>query len=742
MKLATNRQSAGRRRAIVSGLLLCVIAVLLPAPSVAKNGNAQPLKQDEACLACHGQEGMKSDAGKDIFVNPAKHAASLHGVLGCTDCHTAIKDYPHAAKTPKVRCSVCHADEALDLPKSIHGAHGEESCASCHGNAHFVVSAAEAVPGKCAECHAQEVEDFRNTVHGQAAKAGDRDAPTCFSCHGPVHKIVSAGEVSSPVAKKNLPNTCAACHSNPEFLSRHKIPYSHPVESYKLSVHGRAVAAGNNSAASCSDCHGSHSIYAARDARARINHWNVATACAQCHGDIAKTYLSSIHGQAMQASVRDAPVCTDCHGEHLILAPQEAGSTVNASRVSMTTCGRCHGDERLAARYNLPADRVPSYADSYHGLAMREGSQTVANCASCHGVHNIFASSDPRSTVNEANLPKTCGQCHAGAGANFAIGPVHVRVSTGTAHPVVQWIRWVYWILIPITLGAMLFHNAVDFIAKLIRSRPREPRPKVERMSLPFRIVHWGVMISFPTLVYTGFALKDPDAWWAQPVLGFEGHFGFRGALHRFAAILLIASSIYHLIHLAANRRARTYVKAMLPGFRDFADFVNVFRYNFGLSSRPPQFGQFNYAEKIEYWAFAWGTLIMAVTGFLLWFNNFTLRHFPKWVADAATAVHYYEAVLATLSILLWHFYMVIYDPAVYPMDLVWLTGEAPVDHYMHTRPEYVRALAAEKLSEEAPPETPAAAVPAKPSGLAENAAGPGQPKGPESASPQKNEKT
>ena len=111
----------------------------------------------------------------------------------------------------------------------------------------------------------------------------------------------------------------------------------------------------------------------------------------------------------MKASVSDAPVCTDCHGEHLILAPKQAGSLVNASRVSTVTCGRCHGEERLAVRYNLPTDVVPSYADSYHGLASREGSQTVANCASCHGVHNIFPPSDPRSTVNPANLPRPAG---------------------------------------------------------------------------------------------------------------------------------------------------------------------------------------------------------------------------------------------------------------------------------------------------------------------------------------------
>src|SRR5664279_4314483 len=86
---------------------------------------------------------------------------------------------------------------------------------------------------------------------------------------------------------------------------------------------------------------------------------------------------------------------------------------------------------------------------------------------------------------------------------------------------------------------------------------------------------------------------------------------------------------------------------------------------------------KFNYAEKVEYWAFMWGTVVMTVSGFLLWFNNFTLRHFPKWVSDAATAVHFYEALLATFSILIWHFYMVIFDPLVYPMDTAWIDGKA-----------------------------------------------------------------
>ncbi len=686
---------AGKRLHSVLLIFPAIVLTFIISPLAAQSRSPRPYKPDDACLACHGQTGMKSDAGRSISIDPAKHAASAHGVLACTDCHTSIKDFPHPAKIAKVQCSTCHEDETSHMAKSVHSALGEEACQSCHGNVHEVTTAADLAPLKCAQCHADEVKDFKQSIHGQAAAAGDPDAPKCMSCHGPVHQIQTSGDATSTVAKKNLPDTCASCHGNQQFVSRHKIPLVHPVELYRQSVHGRAVASGNEAAATCSDCHGSHNILPAREARSKINHWNVATTCAQCHSEVAKTYLESVHGQAMSNGVTDAPVCVDCHGEHLILEPQQAKSLVNASRVSTVTCGRCHSDERLAIRYNLPADRVPSYADSYHGLALRGGSQSVANCASCHGVHNIFPSSDARSTVNAANLGKTCGACHAGAGQHFAIGPVHVQMAAASAHPVVKWIRWTYLVLISMTLGFMILHNLIDFIAKLRRGRPRhEGGGFVTRMNRNFRIAHAGVILSFPTLVFTGFALKYPEAWWARPILLWERHFAFRGAVHRSAAVILVAATLYHVVHLMVVKRDRSqFLRGMIPAFKDATDLVQVCAYNLGLSKTEPTFSKFNYAEKMEYWAFMWGTVVMTVSGALLWFNNFSLRHFPKWITDAATAVHYYEAILATFSILIWHWYMVIFDPMVYPMDTAWIDGKVPADHYRHLRPAYLRAL-------------------------------------------------
>ena len=79
----------------------------------------------------------------------------------------------------------------------------------------------------------------------------------------------------------------------------------------------------------------------------------------------------------------------------------------------------------------------------------------------------------------------------------------------------------------------------------------------------------------------------------------------------------------------------------------------------------------------------------MTASGLLLWFNNFSLRYLPTWVSDAATAVHFYEAILATLSIMIWHFYQVIFDPDVYSMEKSWWTGRTSAAHLQRTRPAY-----------------------------------------------------
>ena len=334
---------------------LAIIALFVAMPLV---GLSNPTP-DSKCTECHDITGYKG---------------SIHEALGCSACHTQAGEFPHPANMAKPQCSTCHADE---------------------------------------------VKAFEGSVHAERLRQGAADAPTCSSCHGSVHAVVVASDPASPVAKKNLPGTCGSCHANPQFLARHHIPFAHPVEAYKLSVHGKAILKGNDKAATCSDCHSSHSIQPGSDPRSTVNRQKVPATCGQCHAEIAKTYTASVHGQAMLHGVTASPVCTDCHGEHTILAPSEPGSLVNPVRVSSVTCGRCHNDERLNARFDLPSQNVSSYQDSFHGLANRGGSKTVANCASCHGVHNILASSDPSSTINPKNLARHLRHLPSGSRTEF-----------------------------------------------------------------------------------------------------------------------------------------------------------------------------------------------------------------------------------------------------------------------------------------------------------------------------------
>jgi cytochrome b subunit of formate dehydrogenase len=117
----------------------------------------------------------------------------------------------------------------------------------------------------------------------------------------------------------------------------------------------------------------------------------------------------------------------------------------------------------------------------------------------------------------------------------------------------------------------------------------------------------------------------------------------------------------------------------MRPRRADLHELRERVRWFLGRRAEMPRSPALGYAEKVEYLALVWGTVVMATSGFVLWFSTWSLAHLPKWASDVATVVHFYEAVLATLAIVVWHFYFVIFDPLVYPMDGAWITGrEAP----------------------------------------------------------------
>ena len=244
-----------------------------------------------------------------------------------------------------------------------------------------------------------------------------------------------------------------------------------------------------------------------------------------CHTEVVEQYRASVHGQALARGVTQAPLCTDCHGEHKIIKHTNEASPVNAAHIR-DTCGSCHGDVRLTRKFGLPSDRLVSFDSSFHGLAAKAGSQTVANCASCHGVHNILPSSDPKSTINPKNLPQDLRQVPSRRGTRFAISQVHVAEGR-TEPPPLRWVREFYLLRDSGDHRADAAAPGGDWLRKLIRLRFRQARAAqaragapatAEMRMLPFeRVQHAVLAISFLTLVWTGFALKYPDQWWARP---------------------------------------------------------------------------------------------------------------------------------------------------------------------------------------------------------------------------------
>lgn len=586
---------------------------------------------NDSCMECHGDRALVREAdsrsGSSVFVDAAVFDASMHSSMDCVDCH---------------------ADATDDHPPRL-------------------------APATCAACHEDAQAEFADGLHGQALAAGVADAPTCADCHGG-HDVLAADDPASRIHRQKIPATCAACHADLGFIARRSVRINRPLEGYQHSVHFRSLMA-DGTGATCTDCHAAHALHPAADPRSSINPANVGTTCGRCHEQVAEVFAASIHGRAVAHGNADAPTCVDCHGEHDILGAADPASSVYPSRVAQASCVGCHESERISRRYGLSADRLSSYLDSYHGLASRGGSVTVANCASCHGIHDIRPSSDPLSSVHKANLPHTCGQCHPGAGENFAIGTIHAVPGTGNGeHPVVQVVRRIYLWLIVAIVGAMALHNAFDFARRF--GLPRHPyRRDVLRFTLDERVQHGLLALSFVTLAYSGFALKFPEAWWAVPFDWLGSGEASRRLVHRGAAILMVGIGLYHLGWMALSRRGRSQRRAILPRRQDLRDVAQMVRFYLGRAPHGPAFGRFSYMEKVEYWALLWGSVIMTVTGFALWFNTLALQLVPKWTLDLATVVHYYEAWLATLAIVVWHFYWVIFNPQVYPMSLVWLHG-------------------------------------------------------------------
>jgi hypothetical protein len=415
--------------AVAAVMALWGLAVTLGA---AQSGAQEPPGKD-VCLACHGDPGAVSSAGRSVAVDEARFGGSVHGFLGmaCIDCHTdvaAAQEFPHAERLAPVQCGLCHDAPVAAYDRSVHARARRERVSSV--------------------------------------------AATCVDCHT-THDIRPASDPDSPTYALNVPATCARCHGSAEVIAAGGISIGNVPALYEDSIHGRAVSrAGLLVAPTCTSCHDSHDIREKSDVESRVHHANVPATCGRCHEGILRVYGEGVHGSGLASGNGSVPVCSDCHSAHGIQRAEVSGWQLDV----IGECGTCH------------TDQMRTYRDTFHGQVTSLGFTRVATCAACHGSHAIYPKDDPRSTISSAQLLQTCRQCHATATEGFTRYDPHADKHDAKRNPTLYWARvGMTWLLVG-TFGFFGLHAMLwlprGFIAKRRKAReqttatqPDEPAP-------------------------------------------------------------------------------------------------------------------------------------------------------------------------------------------------------------------------------------------------------------------------
>jgi formate dehydrogenase subunit gamma len=212
--------------------------------------------------------------------------------------------------------------------------------------------------------------------------------------------------------------------------------------------------------------------------------------------------------------------------------------------------------------------------------------------------------------------------------------------------------------------------------AKLLAQIVPAPAPsEFERFSWNFRAQHLVLMASCLILILTGLPLKFHEARVSQLFFDLIGGVQTSTLIHRIGAVGLICVGVYHAFYLLVFREGRRNFLELLPRPKDAFDLLKMIRFFLGRTEEKPRFGRFSYVEKFDYWAVYWGIVVMIGSGLILWFLETSLQFLPKFAADIAREAHSDEGLLATLAIIIWHFYNVHLNPEHFPMNWTFWTG-------------------------------------------------------------------
>lgn len=598
-----------------------------------------------------------------LFIAPAAFAASEEPA-GELMIHNFD---PETGKRiiPNERCLTCHADEneKTDVrddgstvkifvhQKEIEASvHGEQSCNSCHVTIDRVPhrEAPEVIVG-CIDCHQKTWDEYKDDPDGKHERL----------------KVVNSS-----------------------------------IDSYMQSIHAQPHSLDQSKTnATCYDCHDAHNVGELGSIQRAEKRLKNPEVCGSCHEEELKVYSGSDHGKAIKEGNADSAVCSDCHTTHAIDSPE----TDKAKLAITKNCGDCHEEEQR------------TYFDSYHGQVHRLGYTNTAKCNDCHGSHDIRGEDDPTSEIHKDNRLENCQVCHEDANDNFLSFWPHGDADDRENYPLLWFVKIFMQTLI---FGVMAFfwvHVVLWLYRELVEHVQGKgfvedlDHPDVvyfRRFPVVWRWIHGLFAISTMALILTGTTLLFSHTDWAKAVVVFLGGVEMEGIIHRTAAVIWLGIFLAHLMIAVTNiwRKRDTFKwfgsTSMLPNWKDWDDLKGMFRWFLGKGERP-QFSQWTYWQKFDYWAPFWGAGIIGSSGILLFMPETTALLLPGWMFNIATLIHAEEALLAAIFLNSVHFFNVHFRPERFPMSTTIFTGVIPMEEFKHDHSlEYERLVANGELDQ------------------------------------------
>ncbi len=624
--------------------------------------------------------------------------------------------------TDENTCAQCHGEQELweadqqrfyvSLEGLVDDAHFRKgvNCHDCHGGnpasfnvakAHQGLAPLKSMRQTCARCHQDQALGLLKGVH---AKSGDKDNRgrglplDCGKCHGAkAHPMQPVDDDRSPVFLNHQVRTCGQCHPEDE-------------QTYGNTVHGKGlVDSGLLATAVCADCHGAHGIYYAADRRSTLHASKVAATCTQCHKFIQQRLESSVHGrggglgtasehQAPGGNGKRTPSCTDCHQGHHFHHPD-----LSEFRLQLANrCGNCHAE--VSSHYSL----------SKHGKLTHQGIASAANCADCHGAHDILPVDDPNSrlAVGE-NRHQTCQACHLRAVIHFTDFDPHADFKDASRSPGLHVVYSGIKTFVNLGFGCFLLHAFLWFVRALIHrlrhgghvTLVESEQYALPRFGLIHRALYVALVVAFLGLTVTGLTLKTSNQNWGEWLARGLGGSRAVSVWHHFFAVMAIVACVIHLARAIAKivrlRRKRSWNAIVtgpdspVLGGRDLRDFWGMVRWFLGLRQKPT-FERWTYWEKLDYWAFFLATALIGISGLMLWYPNLFCLVLSGRVLNGAQLIHSEFAIYVASFLFLIHFFHAHFRPEKFPMDLSVLTGLVSLEHLRKHRPEYISRLESE----------------------------------------------